>query len=84
MIMTERKLNNAAVRYKLDPLYKNVLQRQNSYKLAFRNISTFDGQNPVIESLLSKIQIGKITEKTFKNILNKAPNTKDIQIERGL
>ena len=40
--VTDSKLNFACVRPLLDPLYKNVLPRQNLYEIVFKDISKFD------------------------------------------
>ena len=56
--VTDGRLNDVRVRNKLNPLYKNVLQRQNPYEIVFRYISKFNWQNPIIESLLTEIESG--------------------------
>ena len=82
--MTNCKLNNASIRQKLNPLDKNILQKENPYRLFFGNISTFDGQNSTIRSLLSEIEIGKQTEELIDKILEKALSIKDIKIKSNL
>ena len=48
MYVTRGKLNNASFRKKLDPIAKNIFRRQNRLELVFKDISTFDTQNPII------------------------------------
>ena len=45
---------------------------------------TFDGQNFIIRSLLSEIEIEKQTEELIDKILEKALSIKDIQIKSNL
>ena len=79
MYITRDRLNNASFRQKLDPIPKNILRRQNLLELAFKDISTFDAQNPIIRNLLRAIDVGKndITSKLLKNL-------KDIELESRL
>ena len=48
MYVTRDRLNNGSFREKLDPIAKNIFRRQNPLELVFKDISTFDGQNPII------------------------------------
>ena len=48
--VTAGKSNDACVRNVLDPVYKNVLRRQNQYEISFKNISKVDGPNPITGS----------------------------------
>ena len=68
MYITKDRLNNASFRQKLDPIAKNIFRRQNSSELVFKDISTFDAQNPIIRSLLREIDIEKkiLTAKFLK------------------
>ena len=59
MYATRDRLNNASFRQKLDPVAKNIFRRQNALELVFKDISSFDGQNPIIGSLLREIDVGK-------------------------
>ena len=56
LLVTDARLNDVDVRNKLNPVYKNFLQRQNPYEIVFRDISKFNWQNPIIESLLTEIE----------------------------
>ena len=57
--MTKDRLNNASFRQKLDPISKNILRRQNPLELVFKDISTFDAENPIVGSLLRELDVGK-------------------------
>ena len=46
-------------RIKLDPISKNILQRQNRLELAFEDITTFDSENPIVGSLIRELDVGK-------------------------
>ena len=70
LLVTDARLNDVHVRNKLNPLYKNFLQRQNPYEIVFRDISKFDGQNPLIGSLLAETESGKLTDKSVLKFLN--------------
>ena len=50
--MTRDRISNASFRQKLDQISKNIISRQNTLKLVFEDISTFDGENPIVGSLL--------------------------------
>ena len=52
LYVTRDRLNNASFRQKLDPISKNIFQRQNPLELLFQDVSTFDVQDPVVGSLL--------------------------------
>ena len=54
MYVTNDKLDNARVRCKLDPFYKNILQKY--FELVFKDISISDENNPIIEDLLLEIE----------------------------
>ena len=57
MYVTQDRLNNASFRQKLDPISKNIFKRQNPIELVFKDISTFDAQNPKIGSLIKELDI---------------------------
>ena len=82
MQITHNKLNNASVRRKFDPLYKNILLRQNPFELVFKDISTFDGQNPIISKLLLEILIGK--NNSVDKILKKVHSNHKVKIRSKL
>ena len=59
------KLNDASFSQKLDPIMKNVIRNENSLELVSKDVSKFDAQNPVINSLIREIDIRK------KDVLSK-------------
>ena len=66
--LTRDRLNNASFRQTLDPIAKNVFRKQNPLELVFKDISTFDAQNPIVGLLLPELDIGKedVTSKLIK------------------
>lgn len=50
--MTRDRISNASFRQILDQISKNIISRQNTLKLVFEDISTFDCKNPIVSSLL--------------------------------
>ena len=67
-----------------DPLYQNALRRQNPYNIVFKGISKFDGQNPIIGSLLAKIKAKNLTDESIVKFSNNASSSKDVEIKSGL
>ena len=57
--VTRDRTNNASFRQKLDAISKNILRRQNPPELVFEDISTFDAENPIIDSLLRELDVKK-------------------------
>ena len=57
--VTRDRINNASFRQRLDPISKNILKRQNPLELVFEDISTFDGENPIVGSVLRELDIKK-------------------------
>ena len=78
------RLNDAGFRNQLDSLYKNILRKKVLYEVSVRNISKFDGQNPIIVGLLIETESGKLTDDTVKNFLNSAPDPIDSRIQKDL
>ena len=58
--------------------------RQNPCEIAFKDISEFDGQNPIIGSLLAEIESKKLTDEAVRKFLDGAPSTKDLERNKGL
>ena len=77
--VTRDKLNNASFRQKLDPIAKNIFRRQNTLEFVFKDISTFDAQNPIIGTLLKEVDLRK--KDTTSSLIKKAPNVKDVEIK---
>ena len=84
MVVADGKLNDACLRHLLDPIYKNVMQKQNLFEIVFKDISKFDPRSPIIGSLLSEIESGKLTDESVKKFLNMAPDPKDIELNQKL
>ena len=57
--VTRDRINDASFRQKLDQISKNNLRKQNPLELVFEHISTFDGENPIVGSLLREIDLKK-------------------------
>ena len=84
MIGKDDRFNDVRMRDMLNPVYKNVMRKQNPVEIVFKDISKFDTQNPITFTLLSKISSGKLTDESVKKLLNKAPNIKDIESNQKL
>ena len=57
--VTKDRINEASFMQKLDPISKNIIRRQNPLELVFEDVSTFDAENPIVESLLREIDLKK-------------------------
>ena len=57
--VTRDRINDASFRQKLDSISKSILRRQNPLELVFEDISTFDAENPIVGSVLKKIELKK-------------------------
>lgn len=78
------RINDASFRKKLDPISKNILRSQNPLELVFEDISTFDGENPVVASLLREIDIDKReSDSDFIKSLPSQPG-KEFEIKKRL
>ena len=71
LYVTRDVLSKASFRQKLDPISKNIFRRWNPLELVLKDISTFDAQNPVVESLLRDINVEK--NDVASNLIKKAP-----------
>ena len=69
------ELASNTLRVIVDPISMNIIRNENPL---FKDIWTFDAQNPVIGSLLWKIDIGQ--KEVLSKILGKAPNPRDIEV----
>ena len=58
LYVTNNRLNEAGFRRRLEPISKNI-RNKNPIKLLLKNVKHFDGQNPVICSLIKEFDIGK-------------------------
>ena len=50
---------------------KNIIRRQNPLELDFKDISTFDAENPIGGSLLKELDVGK--KDIARELIKKAP-----------
>ena len=57
--ITRDRLNQASFRRNFDPIAKSIIRNQNPLELVFKNFKHFDGRNPVIGSLIRKVDVGK-------------------------
>ena len=57
--VTRDRINDSSFRQKLDPISKNILRSQNPLELLFEDISTFNAENPIVGSLLRKVDLKK-------------------------
>ena len=75
--VTRDRTNNASFKQKLDAIGKNVLRRQNPLELVSEDISTFDAENPIIDSLLRELDVKKkdITSDTLNKSAPAPPGT---------
>lgn len=78
--VTRGRINNASFRQKLDPISKNILQRQNPLELVFEDISTFDAENPMVGSLLRELDLKK--EGTDSDLIKNLPSQPGKEFER--
>ena len=59
LYVTNNRLNETGFRRRLEPISKNIIRNKNPIKLLLKNVKHFDGQNPVIGSLIKEFDIGK-------------------------
>ena len=91
--MARDRINNASLRQKLEPISGNILRRQNPSELVFKDISSFDAENPIVGSLLRELDVGKkvVASDLVKNapgppwqdfaIQNRLDRLKDVEAE---
>ena len=65
------RINNASFRRNLDPIKSNILRRQNPLELVFKDISTFDAENPIVGSILRETDRSK--KRIASDLVKKAP-----------
>ena len=77
--MNRDKINNASFQQKVDPIRsKNILRRQNPFKLVFEDISTFDAENPIVSPLLRELDVGK--KNISSDLVKHAPTPPGVNI----
>ena len=74
-VTTRGRINNASFRQKLDPISRNIVQRQNPLELFFRDISTFDVEIPLLAHCCESLMWGK---KTRQATLSKKPHNRQV------
>ena len=85
LFVTKGRFNEASVRHNLDPIVKSVWRTENPVALLFKDVATFDAQNPIIGSLLREIDLSKKGRNSdlINKQLDKAPSINDtILIQR--
>ena len=69
---TRDRLSNASFRQNLDPIEKNIFRSENPLELVFRDISTFNAQNPIVRLLLKDTARTLITKpQTLSTLVTK-------------
>ena len=82
--VTGDRINDSRFRQKLDPISKNILRTQNPLKVVFKDVSTFDAENPIVRSLLREIDLNKKqTDSDFIKSLPSQPE-KEFEIQKRL
>ena len=80
--ITNKKLNKASFRRKLDTISRNIIKNQNPVELLFKDIKHFDAQYARIGSLIQEVDIQK--RKVLSKFLAKAPDIRDLAIRPKL
>ena len=62
IVSSDWKLSNAAARRKLDTKFPSVMRKTNPITAVYNDKSKFDTQNPIIGTLLTKIESGKLNQ----------------------
>ena len=82
--VTRDRINDASFRQKWDRISKKIIRKQNALELVFGDISTFDGENPILGSLLREIDLSKKqTDSDFIKSLPSQPG-KEFEIQKQL
>ena len=84
MIVTDGEFNNAGVRRVLDQKYPTIMNKPTATNFMFKDKAKFDMQNPIIGSLYNEVLTDKQKEKKLLEDINKAPDLKDIEIQKRL
>ena len=59
LYVTNNRLNETSFRGRLEPISNNIIRNKNPIEILLKNVKHFDGQNPVIGSLIKVFDIGK-------------------------
>ena len=84
MIVTDVKFNDAGVRCTLDLKIPSVMKKSNPIDVVYKDIAKFDTQNPIIGSLLTQIQTGKLTDQKINDFPRKILSVIDLEIAKKL
>ena len=84
MIVTDGEFNNAGVRRVLDQKYPTIMNKPTATNFMFKDKAKFDIQNPIIGSLYNEVLTDKQKEKKLLEDISKAPDLKDIEIQKRL
>ena len=82
MYITKDRSNEASFRCKLNPMFKNLMRRQNGLELVFKDVSTFNPQNSMMGSLIKEIEIGK--RDLASELVKKVPKPTDFDLQTKL
>ena len=85
IVSTDGKLSNAVVRRQLHRKFPSDMRKTSPIDVVFKNKAKFDTQNPIIGTLSTQIEAGKLSqEKQVKNQLETAPSIKDLKVAEPL
>ena len=65
-VVTDCKLNDAAMRHVLDTKDKHNLADPNPLQVTFQVIKKIDSQNPIIGKVLTQIETSKLSDEKIK------------------
>lgn len=82
MYITKDRPSKTSYCRKLDQMLKNLLRRQNPLELVFKDISTFDSQNLINESLVKETEIRE--NDTASELVKITLNLLDIELHLKL
>ena len=82
LYLTNKRLNEASFRRKLDLISKNIIKKQNPIELLFKDVKHFDAQTPVIGSWIQEVDIGR--KKDLSKLLGKTPGINDSELRSRL
>ena len=84
MIVTDGEFNNAGVRRALNTKFPSVMHKSTATNFMFRDKAKFDIQNPMLGTLYNQFLTKKQKEKLELDAIGKAPNVKDIDLQKRL
>ena len=60
------------------------MERQIAYEIVFKDILKLEKKNPIIDSLLGEIEVGRLSDESIKTFLDSSPSVKDLEIKQCL